>query len=58
METPNNTVETLNLEHVNHLLAEGFTPEQIDTFVSNGLVKSLTADEAYKAGFSVAIEEI
>jgi energy-coupling factor transporter ATP-binding protein EcfA2 len=58
METPNNTVETLNLEHVNHLLAEGFTPEHIDTFVSNGLVKSLTADEAYKAGFSVAIERI
>lgn len=58
METPNNTVETLNLEHVNHLLAEGFTPEHIDTFVSNGLVKSLTADEAYKAGFSAAIEGI
>jgi hypothetical protein len=58
METPNNTLETLNLEHVNHLLAQGFTPEHINTFVSNGLVKSLTADEAYKAGFSVAIEGI
>jgi hypothetical protein len=58
METRNKTVETLNLEHVNHLIAEGFTPEQIDIFVSNGLVKSLTADEAYKAGFSVAIEGI
>jgi hypothetical protein len=58
METPNKTVETLNLEHINHLLAEGFTPEHIDTFVSKGLVKSLTAYEAYKAGFSVAIDGV
>ena len=52
------STKKLNLEHFNHLLAEGFTSEQIDTFVSNGYVKSLTADAAYKAGFSVAIEGV
>ena len=53
-----NSVETLNLDHQKHLLDEGCTQEIIDLLVNDGLVKSLTADEAYKAGFSVAIEGI
>jgi hypothetical protein len=52
------SIDLLDPEHRNHLLAEGFTHELIKAFVLNGLVKSLTPEEAYKTGFSVAIDGI
>jgi energy-coupling factor transporter ATP-binding protein EcfA2 len=52
------SIDLFDPEHLNHLLAEGFTHELINTFVLNGLVKSLTPEEAYKTGFSVAIDGI
>jgi energy-coupling factor transporter ATP-binding protein EcfA2 len=53
-------IETLNLysEHHQHLREEGFSVDSIENLRQQGLIESLTAAEAYKAGFPVAIDNI
>jgi hypothetical protein len=53
-------IETLNLcsKHHQHLREEGFSEDLIEKLKQQGLIESLTADEAYKAGFAVAIDNI
>ncbi len=50
------SIKKLSQQHRDHLLSEGFTDDIIDKIVEMGLVESLTPDEAYKAGFGVAID--
>jgi ABC-type oligopeptide transport system ATPase subunit len=50
------TTKTLNPLHQQHLSLEGFSDELIEKFNQDGLIESLTPDEAYKAGFGVAID--
>jgi hypothetical protein len=48
--------EFLNSEHIKHLTDEGFSLELINTFVSINQIRSLSPEDAYRAGYSVAIE--
>ena len=41
-----------------HLSGEGFSDDSIEKFKQQGIIESLTATEAYKAGFAVAIDNI
>jgi hypothetical protein len=50
------TVEPLKLEHQQHLVNEGFTPEQIAEWQQQGL-RSLTQQEAWDMGFKVKTKE-
>lgn len=52
-----NTVK-LCPEHHQHLSEEGFSDDSIEKFKQQGIIESLTATEAYKAGFGVAIDNI
>ena len=45
-------------EHHQHLSEEGFSDDSIEKFKQQGIIESLTANEAYKAGFAVAIDNI
>ena len=47
------TKTTLHQDHIDHLLTEGFTQEQIDSWVANGDIESLTPNEARDRGFGV-----
>jgi ABC-type oligopeptide transport system ATPase subunit len=50
------TIKKLHSNHSQHLSLEGFSDELIEKFTQDGIIESLTPDEAYKAGFSVAID--
>ena len=52
------STKTLTLSHIDHLIAQGFTPEHIDIFVKEGIIESLNPEQAYKAGFGVAIDGV
>jgi hypothetical protein len=52
-----NTVK-LCPKHHQHLREEGFSEDLIAKFEQEGLIESLTATEAHKAGFAVAINNI
>jgi hypothetical protein len=52
----NTTRKTLFQSHLDHLLSEGFPHELIEKLTDLGLIESMAPDEAYKAGFSVAID--
>jgi hypothetical protein len=52
------TKKTLHSNHSQHLSSEGFSDELIEKFTQDGLIESLTAEYAYKAGFGVAIDNI
>jgi hypothetical protein len=52
----NTTRKTLFQAHIDHLLTEGFPQELIEKLTDLVLIDSMTPDEAYKAGFSVAID--
>jgi hypothetical protein len=58
MNNSGHTAVKLCPEHHQHLREEGFSDDSIEKFKQQGLIESLTADEAYKAGFSVAIDNI
>jgi hypothetical protein len=45
-------------KHYQHLREEGFSNDSIEKFKQQGLIESLTADEAYTAGFGVAIDNV
>ncbi len=58
MNNSGHTTGKLSPEHRQHLREEGFPDDSIEKMVQEGLIESLTAAEAYKAGFSVAIDNI
>jgi hypothetical protein len=58
MNNSGHTAIKLCPEQHQHLREEGFSDDSIEKFKQQGLIESLTADEAYKAGFSVAIDNI
>ena len=47
---------TLSTLHIDRLRERGFSTHNIYSLIKSGLIESLTADEAYKEGFGVAID--
>jgi hypothetical protein len=58
MNNSGHTAVKLCPEHHRHLSEEGFSDDSIEVFKQQSLIESLTADEAHKAGFGVAIDNV